>query len=840
MKKLLLLLFLCTYTIVEAQIANIPDTVFKTQLLTGTDMDFKDLNGMQVDTVDTNRDGEIQLSEALAIGQMIIGGDYDDDSLESLVGIEAFANLTVLRINIHSSLTTIDITALNNLQEFICSNNANLTSLNVVGLSNLIKFELRYAAIAELDITGLTSLQELQINHCNITVIDATPLTALVKLNAASGNVQSINLSGLTALNYVYVGDNSALSTLTFSGNTSLEYIICDYSAITELNLSGLTALKGLTCTANMITTPLDFSDCPNIEHVDASGNGIPSINIENKANLTNIAIDNNQLTELNVGYAPALRDVRIDYNNLTSVDLSHCPLLNSLHIAFNPLTYLNLKNGNTSMLSFNGGSVQDFTQPVFICVDEGEEQFIFSNYNTTWYYPELVNVNSYCSFTPGGIFNTIKGTFTYGDDSNGCDVNDAELPYIEIQINDGTTSGTCYTYNGNYTFFTQGGTFTLTPRLENNWFIAAPATVTFAEANNSNVIQNFCITSNGVHPDVEIAIVPIGGARPGFDSMYKIVYKNKGNQTLSGDVTFTYNEDVLDYVSASATPSSTATGSLTWSYSDLLPFETREITAILNVNGPMETPAVNIGDVLTFSAAVTPVTGDESAADNSFNYKQDAVGSFDPNDITCLEGATVSPDKIGEYLHYNINFENTGTAAATFIVVKDIIDVAKFDVNTLQILDASHAMEARVSGNKVEFIFDDINLGAAEKGNVTFKIKTLNTLAVNSEVTQQADIFFDYNWPIQTNEATTTFAILNSGGFTVDNAAKIYPNPTDGIVNISAKAEIRSVQLYDVQGRLLQSGTGTKIDISDRTMGIYFIKIITDKGMKVEKLIKK
>jgi len=840
MKKLLLLLFLCTYTIVEAQIANIPDTVFKTQLLTGTDMDFKDLNGMQVATVDTNRDGEIQLSEALAIGQMIIGGDYDDDSLESLVGIEAFANLTVLRINIHSSLTTIDITALNNLQEFICSNNANLTSLNVVGLSNLIKFELRYAAIAELDITGLTSLQELQINHCNITVIDATPLTALVKLNAASGNVQSINLSGLTALNYVYVGDNSALSTLTFSGNTSLEYIICDYSAITELNLSGLTALKGLTCTANMITTPLDFSDCPNIEHVDASGNGIPSINIENKANLTNIAIDNNQLTELNVGYAPALRDVRIDYNNLTSVDLSHCPLLNSLHIAFNPLTYLNLKNGNTSMLSFNGGSVQDFTQPVFICVDEGEEQFIFSNYNTTWYYPELVNVNSYCSFTPGGIFNTIKGTFTYGDDSNGCDVNDAELPYIEIQINDGTTSGTCYTYNGNYTFFTQGGTFTLTPRLENNWFIAAPATVTFAEANNSNVIQNFCITSNGVHPDVEIAIVPIGGARPGFDSMYKIVYKNKGNQTLSGDVTFTYNEDVLDYVSASATPSSTATGSLTWSYSDLLPFETREITAILNVNGPMETPAVNIGDVLTFSAAVTPVTGDESIADNSFNYKQDVVGSFDPNDITCLEGATVSPDKIGEYLHYNINFENTGTAAATFIVVKDIIDPAKFDINTLQILDASHAMETRVTSNKVEFIFDDINLGAAEKGNVTFKIKTLNTLAANSEVTQQADIFFDYNWPIQTNEATTTFAILSSGGFKQDNSVKVYPNPADGIVTISAKAEIKSVQLYDLQGRLLQSGSGNTLNISNRTSGVYFVKVMTNKGMKVDKLVKK
>jgi Leucine-rich repeat (LRR) protein len=840
MKKLLLLLFICAYTVATAQIVNIPDNVFKTQLLTGTDMDFKDLNGMQVATVDTNRDGEIQSSEALAIGQMIIGIDYYDDSVESLAGIEAFANLTVLRINTHSSLTTIDIAALSNLQEVICFRNANLTSLNVEGLSNLIKLEVDVAALTELDMTGLTSLQELKINDCNISVIDATRLTALVKLNAVSGNVQSINLSGLTALKEFDVSDNSALSTLTLSGNISLEHIRFTYSAVTEINLSGLTALKAFDCTGSIITTPLDFSDCPNIEVVWASGNGIPSIDIENKANLTNITIDNNQLTELNVGYAPALREIKIDYNNITSLDLSKCPLLKFLYVAYNPLTYLNLKNGNTSLLSFSGGSVQDFTQPVFICVDEGEEQFIFSNYNTTWFYPELVNINSYCSFMPGGTFNTIKGTLTYDSNNNGCDVNDVELPYVAIQINDGTTLGTCHTSNGNYTFFTQGGTFTLTPRFENDWFTAAPATVTFVEANNSNVIQNLCVTANGVHRDVEVAIVPIGVARPGFDSMYKIVCKNKGNQTLSGDITFTYNDDVLDYVSASSTPSSTATGSLTWSYSDLLPFETRDITAILNVNGPMETPAVNIGDVLTFSVAVTPVTGDESAADNSFNYKQDVVGSFDPNDIKCLEGATVSPDKIGEYLHYNINFENTGTAPATFIVVKDIIDAAKFDVNTLQILDASYAMETRVTGNKVEFIFDGINLGAAEKGNVTFKIKTLNTLAVNSEVTQQADIFFDYNWPIQTNEATTTFAILISGGLTLDSSIKVYPNPADGIVTISAKAEIKSVQLYDVQGRLLQSGSGDILDVSNRTSGIYFVKIITDKGMNVERLVKK
>ncbi|WP_020215158.1 DUF7619 domain-containing protein [Flavobacterium rivuli] len=841
MKKLLLFLFLFACAITDAQIVNIPDTAFKTLLIDGTEMSLKDLNGIPVSTIDTNQDGEIQFSEALEIGEMTISHDF----IENLDGIEAFANLTSLIILGNSpSLTTVDITALSNLQEFFLFMNDNIVSLNIAGLSNLIKLDLTYTAITELDFTGLTSLRELKISYCNITVIDATPLTALVKLNAASGNVigiiQSINLSGLTALKEFDVSDNIALTTLTLSGNTSLEHIQCSYSSITALNTSGLTALKTIDCTSNQITTPLDFSDSPNIEDVQASINSIPSINIENKARLRGLVVDHNQLTELNIGDAPALRAIRTSYNNITSIDLSNCPLLEDLFIEYNPLTYLNLKNGNTSLLNFYGAYDLENTQPVFICVDEGEEQFIFNNYYNPWYYPNLINVNSYCSFTPGGNYNTITGTLSYDSNNNGCDVNDIELSYAAIQVNDGATLSTSHTSNGNYTFFTQDGTFTLTPQFENDWFTAAPATVTFDEANNSNVIQNFCVTSNGAHSDVEVVIAPVGGARPGFDSTYEVTYKNKGNQTLSGDVVFTYNEDVLDYVTASAVPSATDTGSLTWSYTDLLPFESRVIFAVLNVNGPMETPAVNIDDVLNFTAAITPVTGDETPEDNTFNLNEVVVGSFDPNDITCLEGATVNPDKIGEYLHYNINFENTGTAAATFIVVKDIIDAAKFDVNTLQILDASHAMETRVTGNKVEFIFDDIDLGASEKGNVTFKIKTLNTLAVNSVVTQQADIFFDYNWPIQTNEATTTFAILRAGGYSSDNSVKVYPNPADGIVTISAKAEITSVQLYDVQGRLLQSGSGNTLDISNRQVGIYFVKVTTDKGMKVEKLVKK
>jgi len=704
MKKTLVCLFLAYSGIISAQNVNIPDANFKNYLLQYS---------LSSEPIDTNGDGEIQVTEALAVTNLMIS----EPSLQrfgSIEGIQAFANL--INLNITAQVSTIDLS----------------------GLSQIISLQIMDDRLVGLNVSGLSSLNSLGIQTCDIVNLDLTGTPNLVSLTI-------YNLNSLQALS---IGSNSHLESI---------FLLSD--SLTALDLSG----------------------CPNI----------------------------------------------------SSVNLN---LLNSTEDIF-----INLKNGNANY-DFNssavrGNSLPDHTNKILVCIDEGEA----TNFENL---TEEIVLSTYCSFTPGGNYNTIAGTFTYDSDNNGCDANDIALPLAKISINDGTTAGSSFTGStGVYNFYTQSGNFVITPQFENNWFTANPAFVTVNLATVDSMLvntHNFCITSNGVHPDVEVVIVPIGSARPGFDALYKVIYKNKGNQTLSGDVVFTYNDDVLDYVSASDATSETGTGSLTWNYTNLLPFETREITAILNVNGPMEIPAVNIGDVLTFGAAVTPVTGDESTADNSFSYKQDVVGSFDPNDLTCLEGETVNPDKIGEYLHYNINFENTGTAAATFIVVKDIIDAAKFDVNTLQIMDASHAMETKVTGNKVEFIFDAINLGAAEKGNVTFKIKTLETLAVNSVVTQQADIFFDYNWPIQTNEATTTFAILSSVGFTHDNSVKVYPNPADGMVTISAKSEVKSVQLYDVQGRLLQSGSDTTIDVSNRITGIYFIKIMTDKGTKVEKLLRK
>ena len=800
MKKQLLFFLLLLSVMGSAQIVNIPDADFKDLLVQSGDPGFtdiaKDENNYTL-AIDANNDGEIQVSEAEAVWHININMQGTVSSIE---GIDAFVNLRTLRLK-NNPVETIDVTSLEFLENLTCGNYNNsedLTTLNVTGMSTLKELHCSDNSLTVLDLTGLINIEYLS---CKNSTISSVILDDNI-------NLKNINLS------------ETAITTLDLTGYVNLENLNVYHSQLTQLNLENCVSLIELYCNSTPIQN-LDISPCVSLEWIECGGT------------------DATPLESVTIGELPALFSFYGDVYGVTELDFSECPNLEGVSLEnFNEI-YVNIKNGSTQ-----GISLIDSTEAsVFFCVDEDEELTF------PLYYQENPNYHfsSYCSFTPGGNYNTITGNFTFDGDNNGCDIDDSFSTMVKVNINDGTESGSTFSNNnGSYNFYTESGTFTLTPQFENDWFTVTPstATVTFADDNNNVETQNFCVTPNGEHPDVEVVIVPTIPAQPGFNASYNITYRNKGNQILSGNVFLTYDETVLDYVSSTSGVAA-STNTFGWSYTDLQPFETRNIYLTLKVNAPTDTPAVNIDDILMFTANVTTeADNDENSDDNTFVLAQTIVGSYDPNDITCLEGEAIHVDKIGDYLHYNINFENTGTAPATFVVVKNEINEEQFDVSTLQLMDASHNVETRMTGNTIEFYFGDINLAAnGGKGNVLFKIKTLDTLQEDDIVMQQANIYFDYNFPIETNEANTTFATLSNTVFRKDNTVTLYPNPSKDIVNIKANATITSVQLYDVQGRLLQTkkvnDVDVQLDISVQPSGLYFVKITTENGAKVEKLVK-
>uniref|UniRef100_UPI00404A0F35 peptide-N-glycosidase F-related protein n=1 Tax=Flavobacterium sp. TaxID=239 RepID=UPI00404A0F35 len=83
---------------------------------------------------------------------------------------------------------------------------------------------------------------------------------------------------------------------------------------------------------------------------------------------------------------------------------------------------------------------------------------------------------------------------------------------------------------------------------------------------------------------------------------------------------------------------------------------------------------------------------------------------------------------------------------------------------------------------------------------------------------------------------------VLSNDDFNV-TTIDFYPNPTKDFININSSVNIISLQLVDIDGRLISTHDVNDFqfrhDISKLTNGVYFLKLNTTSGSIVEKIIK-
>ncbi|MES2410466.1 MAG: T9SS type A sorting domain-containing protein [Bacteroidota bacterium] len=811
------LFFLCFTTVLYAQVVTIPDANFKSKLLQSSPSNFiaKNLTGAYF-KIDANDDSEVQLSEALNVSLLQLSNDGVGTEIQSLEGITSFSNLRTL----------------------YCWYNI-LGNVNLNGLSNLVTIDCHESNITSLNLNGLTSLQTLSCYGNQIQSLDVHSLTSIRSLNCSANQLTSLDASNLSTLRTLSCGQN-LLTSLSLDNLFNLFNLYCNYNELTTLNTSDLVQLINFYCSRNNLTS-LNLTNSTTLIDLQCDNNSIGNLNLNGLSTLQKLYCWSNQLVTLDVSTLAALVDFRCSNNQLQTIDVSNLRNINILDCYNNDLRYLYLKNGRSSM-TLNFG---DNPNLLYACIDENLVPWI-QGLTVSFGCPNC-QVNSYCSFVPGGPYFLINGNSILDNGSDGCDDFDVSFPHLKINVTDGTNNGNFIANaTGEYSIPAPLGTHTITPVLENpTYFNISPSS--YQVTSPSTVSYNFCLTPNGSHQDLETWIIPLTPARPGFDAQYKIMYKNKGNSVMSGNVTFAFNDEYMDFVSATPIQDNQSDSLLSWNYANLNPFEVRELVVVLNINSPMEIPAVNVGDVIKFSTVIFPIVADEYTSDNANDLRQIVVGSFDPNDKFCLEGEIVQPDKIGEYVHYIIRFENTGTYAAENIVVKDMIDTNKFDMATLIPLDGSHDFETRITnGNKAEFIFENINLpfdDANNDGYVAFKIKTKPTLVVGDSFSNAASIYFDYNFPINTNSFTTTIQELGNQDFDFNGYFNLYPNPANDILNVKPTTNllIHSTSIYNMLGQLLQvhANPDQTIDVSTLKPGNYIISIITDSGKASGRFIK-
>lgn len=246
---------------------------------------------------------------------------------------------------------------------------------------------------------------------------------------------------------------------------------------------------------------------------------------------------------------------------------------------------------------------------------------------------------------------------------------------------------------------------------------------------------------------------------------------------------------------------------------------------------------------------------------------------SYDPNDkLAFPSGMGIDKRvKAGTLLHYTIRFQNTGSDTAYNILIVDSL-TTHLDISTLRVENSSHPYVFNVKGKVnpvLEFRLTNINLPDStsnllkSQGFVSFSINTLPNLPDEIKIKNKAAIYFDFNSAVITNEVFHTTGIklvtdyekkrlvtvypvkvlgLASHNFDHPQRIEVYPNPSSGIFYILPKGEKVSVQIADVNGKIIRTesewNTDLPFDQTNLINGVYYIKVSGNQE-KVFKFIK-
>ena len=202
----------------------------------------------------------------------------------------------------------------------------------------------------------------------------------------------------------------------------------------------------------------------------------------------------------------------------------------------------------------------------------------------------------------------------------------------------------------------------------------------------------------------------------------------------------------------------------------------------------------------------------------------QQSIGAYDPNDKQGFPLGVKSKHFIDQNvpIEYLIRFQNTGTDTAFNVIVEDRIDDALLDLSKLRIVASSHKMTWSIK-NKNTLVFDFKNIMLPDSfkskilsnGFVRFSINQKRNNPLQSVVKNKANIYFDFNDAVITNETFHTigkdFLSVAQTIFIPNVSVVLKPNPfsTDATMDIigNVNGKLR-LEIYDLFGRKIEQKT--------------------------------
>ena len=246
-------------------------------------------------------------------------------------------------------------------------------------------------------------------------------------------------------------------------------------------------------------------------------------------------------------------------------------------------------------------------------------------------------------------------------------------------------------------------------------------------------------------------------------------------------------------------------------------------------------------GEMVCAEVTIVTAPTDADTLNNHSSICYSVLNSYDPN-MKEVYPTNVEPG-YNDWFTYTIHFQNTGTAPAFNIRLKDTLDT-HLDLNSFEVMGYSHPARVSINGRVMTVRFDNIMLPDSttdydgSMGYFQYRLKPNANLPLGTQIENTAYIYFDYNAPIVTN--TTQNNIQLSSGIAylpLQSTVGIFPNPGKGLYWFKDASRVQSAEVFDVLGQCILNATNPRLlDLSAYPAGIYLARI---NGLQVVKLVK-
>ena len=281
---------------------------------------------------------------------------FTNNSTLKTLNLSSNTRLTTVNVYGNSNLTSLDVTGCSGMTTLNCYS-SKLSSLNLSGCSSL-----DYVNASNNQLTSLSNVPaSLQSLYCLTNKFSTFSLTGHSKLRnldlGSNDNLTSVNVQNNSALTNLYVNNCSVLSvlkcgscnisTLVFTGCSSLYYLDCSNNKLSSLNISDNHALKNVYAYNNLITSVPTFGVYNQItlEVLNLSGNKFTQVNLNGFSKLYNLALNGNA----------NLSNVEVNNSAITTLELMSCPALTTLKCNNDKLSYITYSSSAVDGLKLYG-----------------------------------------------------------------------------------------------------------------------------------------------------------------------------------------------------------------------------------------------------------------------------------------------------------------------------------------------------------------------------------------------------------------------------------------------------------------------------------------------------